>query len=75
MTHYLGSSANPNGAATEIIFEQTVDSFAGGALVKARLPSTSPAHASLSVAAKTERWRVVHETLANDEDAATRARR
>jgi TDG/mug DNA glycosylase family protein len=48
-----------NGAKAESSFRRHVDARAGGTLRFTRLPSTSPAHASLSMARKLTAWRAI----------------
>jgi hypoxanthine-DNA glycosylase len=48
-----------NGAKAEACYRRHVRPEAGGPLRTTRLPSTSPAHASLSMARKLAAWRAI----------------
>jgi hypoxanthine-DNA glycosylase len=48
-----------NGAKAEASYRRHVGPQAGGPIRYARLPSTSPAHASLSIARKLAAWRAI----------------
>lgn len=48
-----------NGAKAEACYRRHVEPQAGGAMRTTRLPSTSPAHASLSMARKLAAWRAI----------------
>ena len=56
-----------NGAAAERLFERqvlaTLQGTSAAGLPRIRLPSTSPAHAAMSLQQKQERWEVVRERI------------